>query len=69
MTGLKEMCPECCALVGASRSTRPHTNLILQEKVEFSSMLGPADETYYKCRICENQWLHETGSQGMGWVK
>lgn len=27
------------------------------------------DEAYYRCRECGHEWLHETGSYGMGWVK
>jgi hypothetical protein len=32
-------------------------------------MMGPADEAYYRCKVCGHEWLHETGSCGMGWVK
>ncbi len=33
-----------------------------------SSMMGAADEAYYRCKVCGHEWLHETGSCGMGWV-
>jgi hypothetical protein len=62
------MCADCKKLVRAGRSTKPHSNLECTEFKAVSSMLGPADETYYKCRACGHEWLHETGSQGMGWV-
>ena len=31
-------------------------------------MMGVADEAYYRCKVCGHEWLHETGSCGMGWV-
>lgn len=63
------MCADCDALVGASRSTRPHANLEHRDSLRGSSMMGPADEAYYRCKVCGHEWLHETGSCGMGWVK
>ena len=62
------MCADCDALVGASRSTRPHANLEHQDSRKVSSMMGDADEAYYRCKVCGHEWLHETGSCGMGWV-
>jgi hypothetical protein len=62
------MCEDCMKLLGASRSTEPHSKLSYLSDRRVSSMLGPGDETYYRCRICDHEWLHETGSQGMGWV-
>ncbi len=26
-----------------------------------------ADERYYECRHCGQEWLRETGNYGMGW--
>lgn len=37
-------------------------------KDALSSMMGAADEAYYRCKVCGHEWLHETGSCGMGWV-
>lgn len=62
------MCVDCDALVGASRSTRPHANLVHQDSRKASSMMGAADESYYRCQVCGHEWLHVTGSCGMGWV-
>lgn len=62
------MCADCNALVGASRSTKPHANLQYKDGRKVSSMMGPADEAYYRCKVCGHEWLHETGSCGMGWV-
>lgn len=62
------LCDECRKLVGAGRTTKPHANLTLKEAKPFSSMLGPADETYYICQTCGREWLYETGSYGVGWV-
>ncbi len=62
------MCGDCAALVDASRSTRPHANLEHKGSQRASSMMGAADETYYCCKVCGHEWLHETGSCGMGWV-
>ena len=64
-----EMCDDCQKLVGASRGTKPHSNLEYLDGKLVSSMMGPADEAYYHCRKCGHEWLHETGSYGMGWVK
>lgn len=63
------LCEECEKLVGASRGTKPHKNLDYVDGRNVSSMMGPADEAYYRCRECGHEWLHETGSYGMGWVK
>lgn len=30
-------------------------------------MMGAADEAYYRCKVCGHEWLHETGSCGMGY--
>lgn len=62
------MCADCSALVGASRSTKPHANLEYKDGRRVSSMMGAADEAYYRCKVCGQEWLHETGSCGMGWV-
>lgn len=62
------MCDDGSALVGASRSIKPHVNLQYEDGRTASSMMGPADEAYYRCKVCGHEWLHETGSCGMGWV-
>ena len=62
------MCDDCKALLGASRSTKPHANLESNDGRKVSSVMGPADEAYYRCKACGHEWLHETGSCGMGWV-
>ena len=62
------MCADCDALVGASRSTKPHASLGHPDSRKVSSMMGAADEAYYRCKVCGHEWLHETGSCGMGWV-
>lgn len=63
------VCEDCMKLVGAGRFTEPHSKLLHLSDRKVSSMLGRADETYYCCRVCDHEWLHETGSQGMGWVR
>ena len=62
------MCADCEVLVGASRYTKPHPNLEYKDGRKVSSMMGAADEAYYRCKVCGHEWLHETGSCGMGWV-
>jgi len=51
------MCDDCKALVGASRSTKPHENLEYKNGRQVSSMMGAADEAYYRCRVCGHEWL------------
>lgn len=63
------LCDDCKGLIGASRHTRPHANLSHVEFKAVGSMFGSVDETYYKCRVCGKEWLHETGSYGQGWVE
>ena len=62
------MCDDCKALIGASRSAEPHANLKYKDGRKVLSMMGAADEAYYRCKVCGHEWLHETGSCGMGWV-
>jgi hypothetical protein len=62
------MCNECKKLVGAGRHVSPHTNLVQTGFKKCSSAMGSADETHYRCSICEHKWIHETGSQGYGWI-
>ena len=69
MSTTSSKCADCQALVGASRGTRPHAQLEKRDFRAVSSMLGPADETYYKCKVCGQSWLYETGSQGFGWIE
>lgn len=67
-TNSQQMCSDCKSLIGASRSTKPHANLEFTDSKKVSSMMGAADEAYYRCKVCGHEWLHETGSCGMGWV-
>lgn len=62
------ICADCNLLVGASRTTKPHSNLEYKDGKRVSSMMGAADEDYYRCKLCGHEWLHETGSYGMGWI-
>ena len=64
-----DLCENCKVLVGAKRYTKPHDSLSVTDHKRFSSALGPADETHYRCNVCGHDWLYESGSQGMGWVK
>jgi RNase P subunit RPR2 len=64
----KTLCPDCQNLVGKPRYTKPHTSLVLTGGKASSSMTGPADESYYTCKICNHEWLYENGSNGMGWI-
>lgn len=65
----EELCENCKGQIGAGKYTKPHEALVVIDRKKFSSALGPADETHYRCIVCGHEWLHETGSQGMGWVK
>jgi hypothetical protein len=65
----KELCAACAGLEGADRHTEPHQKMKEVNSRRCSSMMGPADETYYVCLTCGQEWLHETGSCGMGWIK
>ncbi|WP_169316214.1 hypothetical protein [Mucilaginibacter paludis] len=66
---VKEPCNDCKALVGCGRYDRPHWNLKLTEFKPVDSMFGAVDESYYSCRTCGKEWLHETGNYGQGWVE
>ncbi|HOZ98261.1 MAG TPA: hypothetical protein PKY86_01380 [Niabella sp.] len=72
MTENKELsesfCKDCKKLVGGHRHIPPHENLIATRIKEVNSMFGSVDEHYYKCRVCRNEWMLETGSYGQGWV-
>ena len=46
------MCDDCKALIGASRSTKPHANLEYKDGRKVLSMMGAADEAYYGCKGC-----------------
>ena len=52
------MCDDCKALIGASRSTKPHANLEYKDGRKVLSMMGAADEAYYRCKVCGHEWLH-----------
>lgn len=62
------MCADCNALVGASLNAKPHANLQYKEGRQGSSMMGAADEAYCSGTVCGHEWLHETGSCGVGWL-
>jgi hypothetical protein len=63
------MCPACEAQRSKGKYAPPHEQLrTVGEPRRFSSAMGAADEKYYKCETCGHDWLHETGSAGMGWV-
>lgn len=68
----KRMCEDCQNLAdNSNRHTRPHKNLRVdpsKESRRVKSAMGSADEAYYICRDCGTNWLHETGTMGMGWV-
>lgn len=67
------MCDDCWRLVDTGtkgRNVPPHARL---ERVgEFRRFGGSgmvADEQDYRCTACGKEWMHETGSSGMGWVE
>jgi transposase-like protein len=70
MTGDKRstMCEACASQVHARKYDGPHEHLVLKNSRRVSSIMGAADEAYYTCSKCGHDWLHETGSAGMGWV-
>lgn len=62
-------CSDCVAQKAKNRHAPPHANLVQTSPTrQFSSSMGAADETDYKCRVCGTEWLHETGSCGLGWL-
>ena len=63
-----QMCDNCKKLVGGSRYTLKHKDLIQTDYKPFPSKYGVVDEYYYKCQQCSKEWLHETGNYGQGWV-
>lgn len=64
-----EMCDDCRGQRAKGRYGKPHANLVSSgDGRECRSIMGAADEAYYKCQVCGHEWLHETGSCGMGWV-
>lgn len=65
---IQSMCDDCKKLVGAGRSSKPHANLVYVGGKNVSSIMGASDEANYYCKVCGFNWLHETGSCGMGWV-
>lgn len=70
MTGERHpKCEPCKKLVGGGRRTDPHPDLIVTNSRKAPSMLGASDEVFYVCRVCGQDWLHETGRTGMGWVE
>jgi len=63
------LCEHCLELRGKGRNDKPHAHLI-STKYEPCSYRGKtANEHYYRCSICNHEWLHETGNYGMGWVE
>ena len=61
------MCDDCKGLDWRVEN-EAHANLEYKDGRKVSSMMGAADEAYYRCKVCGHEWLHETGSCGMGWV-
>lgn len=64
-----KLCDDCLKLVGKTRGTPPHAKLVKTAYKPFSSPMGQANETYYKCTVCGQEWLYETGTCGYGWIK
>lgn len=63
------MCDDCGHQQAKGRRGTLHENLISTgQGRECRSIMGAADEAYYRCKICGHEWLHETGSCGMGCV-
>ncbi len=62
-----DLCNDCKKLVGAGRHADPHAHLVCTKKVRVPSIMGAADEAWYLCNTCGHEWLHETGSAGLGW--
>ena len=63
----ENLCKDCEKLINASRSIKPHDNLVETQRKEFKSIMGSADEIYYTCNICGHKWLREVGNCGTGW--
>lgn len=62
------MCEDCCKQSAANRYDKPHPFLRWKSSKNVGSMVGSSSETEYVCIKCGHEWLHETGSCGMGWV-
>jgi hypothetical protein len=67
-TEIMQMCDECKSLVGAHRHILPHGSLTETKFREVKSQFGNVDEYYYICRVCNTNWMRETGSYGEGWI-
>lgn len=63
-----QMCDRCQALTTADKDAAPHPDLVAESARSVGSILGSADERYFKCRACGHRWLHESGNLGFGWV-
>jgi hypothetical protein len=61
-------CDACVKQASASKHASPHAYLHKLETKEVKSMFGRIDEHFYVCRVCQKEWLHETGSYGCGWI-
>jgi hypothetical protein len=62
------MCEACQKQSAAKRYDGPHSYLRRKSCKDVGSMVGSSCETEYVCIKCGHEWLHETGSCGMGWV-
>lgn len=64
----QEPCEKCKLHASADKHTRPHSDLVAQERRPMKSMFGNVDEADYVCKICGKEWMWETGSYGYGWL-
>jgi hypothetical protein len=62
-------CDDCKSLIGGGTFTKPHKNLTKTGGMNFSGQMGSADEEFYTCQVCGNEWTHETGNMGVGWFQ
>ncbi|WP_284982348.1 hypothetical protein [Arthrobacter sp. efr-133-TYG-118] len=66
------MCNDCKALTGLGVSGRkkpPHAALVPVGELREIAVKGMrADEQDYRCTECGQQWIHETGNAGQGWI-
>lgn len=64
-----DMCDDCAAQKGKGRHGEPHPNLERVGKRREAAFGGMrADEQDYRCTACGQQWMHETGNHGVGWM-
>lgn len=60
------MCKDCQKQIAASRYDKPHAFFRRKSSKDVGSMSGSSSETEYVCTKRGHEWLHETGSCGMG---